>query len=678
MIRDLISIDEFLHFHMCGGLAGAAKGFNRGQARVGNLTIKARCIGGIDVDPGACRDFTHAAGVAATCMDLFDRDQYVAFHGKQPPTEWREATPEDIRKAAHYERPNCVFISAPCKGFSGLLSESKSKGPRYQALNRLTLRCVWLMLEAWSDNPPEFILFENVPRIQTRGADLLERITQLLQSYGYAVAPTNHDCGELGGLAQSRRRFLLVARHTEKIPPFLYEPQKRPLRGVGEILGKMPLPGDPRGGPMHTIPRLHWKTWVRLAFVEAGSDWRSLNKLRVVDGKLADYLLLPETLWEGAGRLGVTSWNEAACTVAGASRPDNGKFSVADPRSEIFKQGYGVADWALPSRTVQGESLPSNGEFSVADPRFEGAAFSQWGVRKWEEPAGTVTAQSSPGQGPISIADPRIDGIRHNNVFRIVRWDEHSQSVTAGGHPTSGGQAVADPRPPDRDLFRKYHVTPWDRSTGTVIGGHHSEEGAYAVADPRPDWENRYGNLNVAEWDKPSNTVIAGGKGVQGGWLSIADPRTGLQRERGDNYLTAGQYGVIPWSQPSGAVSGAAQHDSGRWSVADPRMPEPNQKLVCMIRSLDNTWHRPFTTLELAALQSLVDPDEYFDLDGVSDSAKRERIGNAVPPAAAEAIANVMCETLLLARSGHTFQLSATPIWVRPIVIALSVKTEVR
>ena len=32
---------------------------------------------------------------------------------------------------------------------------------------------------------------------------------------------------------------------------------------------------------MHRLPALHWKTWVRLAFVEAGSDWRSLNRLRV-------------------------------------------------------------------------------------------------------------------------------------------------------------------------------------------------------------------------------------------------------------------------------------------------------------------------------------------------------------------------------------------------------------
>src|SRR5258708_19144801 len=116
-----------------------------------------------------------------------------------------------------------------------------------------------------------------------------------------------------------------------KVPPFLYEPEKRSLRAVGDILGRMPLPGDVRAGPMHRVPALQWKTWVRLAFVEAGKDWRSLNRLKVVDGKLADYLIVPGADWEGSGQLGVTKWEEPSGAVAGASRAGNGKFSVADP-----------------------------------------------------------------------------------------------------------------------------------------------------------------------------------------------------------------------------------------------------------------------------------------------------------------------------------------------------------
>ncbi|MDA0190127.1 MAG: DNA cytosine methyltransferase, partial [Proteobacteria bacterium] len=166
------------------------------------------------------------------------------------------------------------------------------------------------------------------------------------------------------------------------------------------------------------------------------------------------------------------------------------------------------------------------------------------------------------------------------------------------------------------------------------------------------------------------STVIGG---TANGAYAVADPRPNLDRAKGDHYLTGGHYGVTRWEDPCGAVSASANHDNGRWSVADPRMPAAADKLVAVIRALDGTWHRPFTTLELAALQSLVEPEEQLELDGLSDSDWRERIGNAVPPAAAEAIAGVMGTTLLLAWSGETFQLSSAPIWVRPVAVALSV-----
>ncbi|KAA0020757.1 DNA cytosine methyltransferase [Salinicola corii] len=589
---------EIRHFHLFCGLGGGAAGFNRGNARVGNMQARFRCIGGIDVDAGAIADFQRLTGTPGTVMDLFDRDQYHTFHGAEPPPGWREITPADIHAAAGNERPHIVFLSAPCKGFSGLLSQSRSSTPKYQALNRLTLRGMWLTLEAFADDPPELIIFENVPRIANRGRPLLDKIVAMLEHYGYAVAETTHDCGEIGGLAQSRKRFLLVARHQEKVPPFLYEPIKRPLRSVGEVLGEMPLPGDELAGPMHRVPRLQWKTWVRLAFVEAGSDWRSLNKLAVEDSHLRDYLIVPED--RNNGYLGVNGWRDTAGTVAGASRPGNGNFSVADPRfdqSAAWRDGqaYGVRRWDGPTGAIAGQQSPGQGAYAIADPRPpQHLAFTQYGVQHWDRHSGVVTGQRSPGQGVFSVADPRLAGVRHNNVYRIARWDQHSPSITGGTGPTAGG-------------------------------------------------------------------------------LTVADPRPGMQRERGDNYLTAGHYGVVPWASPSGAVSAAAGHDNGRWSVADPRLPEPNEKLIAVIRSLDGTWHRPFTTLELAALQSLIDPHEYLELSGLSDSAWRERIGNAVPRDAAEAIAGVMGTTLLLAWSGETFALGSTPIWVRNVAAGLAI-----
>lgn len=630
----MIEDREVLHLHGFCGSGGGAKGFNLGTARVGNMRARFRCLGGFDVDPAAVRDFERLADVRGTVLDLFSREQYTIFHGHEPPKSWREANPADIRRAANYEKPHIFFCSAPCKGFSGLLSEARSQSEKYQVLNELALRALWLVMEAYADDPIELILFENVPRIQTRGRQLVDRLHDLVRGYDYASVETNHDCGRIGHLAQSRKRFLMVCRHTVKVRPFLYEPPQRPLRAVGEVLGKMPLPGDPVGGPMHSIPRLQWKTWVRLAFVEAGSDWRSLNKLRVKDGKLADYLIVPE--WrEGTGTFGVNHWDEPAGTIATRCGPTNGNYSVADPRQEAFERGYGVTEWDKPSRTVQAQSLPSNGEFSVADPRFHGEKYHQFGVTDWKDHAATITSQRSPGQGAFSVADPRPVGSEwHHNIFRVVRWDEHRGAITSGDGPSNGSQAVADPRPPS-GAFHKYAVTDWDENTGCVIAASTAGDGAFAVADPRPRF----------------------------------------RRGKGDNYLTGGHYGVVPWNSHSYAVT-SGKYDSGPWSVADVRIPTAADKLVAVIQALDNTWHRPFTTLELAALQSLVDPNEIgFDLDGNSDSAKRERIGNAVPPDAAKAIADVMGQTLLLAWSGEKFQLSDQPIWVKPIVVALTVKT---
>ncbi|EPO7856405.1 TPA: DNA cytosine methyltransferase [Pseudomonas aeruginosa] len=578
------------HFHFCCGLGGGAAGFNRARPRVGSVEAEWVCLGGIDVDPAGLRDFERLAGVPGTLLDLFTRDQYVRFHGKEPPAGWREATPEDIRRAAGGRRPDAVFISSPCKGASGLLSEKMSLTPKYQALNELTLRCIWLMGEAWADDPVPLIVFENVPRLASRGRHLLDQINSLLGGFGYAVAETTHDCGELGGLAQSRKRFLLVARHVEKVPPFLYEPEKKSLRAVGDILGRMPLPGDiDAAGPMHRVPSLQWKTWVRLALVRAGSDWRSLNDLAVEDGYLRDLIIVPEY---HRGVLGVNHWGDSCGVVAGASRPMNGRFSVADPRAPanaLQYQQYGVRRWTDTSGAIIGVKSPGQGTYSVADPR--GQSFGKYPVTNWDGPSGTVIAASTTGQGAFAVADPRHSGpAKHSNEFRIVPWSRHAQAVTSA-HGT--GQCVEDPRV--------------------------------------------------------------------------------LNRTKGDSYLTGGHYGVVGFDQSAGAVSASARHDNGRWSVADPRMPAANDRLTCIIRSLDGTWHRPFTTLELAALQSLVDPEEQLILDGLSDSDWRERIGNAVPPAAAEAIAGVMGTTLLLAEAGETFMLSSTPIWVRPVAVALSV-----
>ena len=675
-----LDLREVRHFHLFCGLGGGAKGFNRGSARVGNMRAVYRCIGGVDNDAASIRDFSRNAGVKGTLLDLFDRSQYMAFHGHEPPADWHETTPEDIRVAAGGERPHVIFLSPPCKGFSGLLNETRSKSARYQALNRLATRGLFLALEAFRDNPPELIILENVPRIQTRGAALLDQIGQLLRSYGYAVAETTHDCGVIGGLAQSRKRFLLVARHVAQVRPFLYEPPSRKLRGVGEILERLPLPGDPRGGAMHRVPALQWQTWVRLAFVEAGGDWRSLNKLRVEDGILTDFALLPDSALR-SGALGVTPWTEPSGTVAGESFPTNGKFAVADPRY-VGKGEYGqlgVRDWTQTLGAVTGQASPGQGGYSVADPRPVGSdkhsQRTMLGVTPWDQPSAAISGRGTPTTGRYAGADPRPKNNRSfNNTYPVAEWEKPCKTVIGAPAPVEGALSTADPRHHGNPKFSSlYRIIPWSKPSVAVTGANGGT--AAAVADPRPANDMFHNAFRTVGWKEPS-LAITGQHAPTNGAISVADPRPTFSKTSTGDYSTQGNYGVVPWTEPTGAVSAAACHDNGRWAVADPREPLPaaTDRLVAVIQSLDGTWHRPLTTLELAALQSLVDPDDLTALDGSSDTAWRERIGNAVPPDAAQAIADTMALTLLLAWSGEGFALSDTSIWVRPIAVALSVQ----
>lgn len=631
-------------FHMCCGVGSGARGFQKGKARVKNMEAEAVCLGGIDNDAAAIDAFDRKTGVKGTVLDLFSREQYTAFHGHEPPADWREATPDDIRRAAQNQHPHIVFMSMPCKGNSGLLSETKAKTDKYQALNGLALRGIMLLLEAFQDNPVELILFENVPRIAQRSRKLLDSIGAMLHASGYAYAETKHCCGRLGGLGQRRERFLMVARHMEKVQAFLYQPRLKPYKTVGQVLEKLPLPGDAGIGPMHRMPALQWKTWVRLAMVEAGSDWRSLNKLRVEGGFLADYMIVPEQEYHN-GALGVLDWQEPSGVVTGNARPATGRFSVADPRIDGHEKSVqlGVRSWDDLGPAVTGQAWPGQGPYSVADPRqSQRADYKQnkYRVTGMDEQAGSVIGASTTGNGAFAVADPRgVGPAKFNNTFRVVGMDDTSPAVTGGGGPSAGGLNVADPR------------------TGFGPSTHHNV-------------------LKVQGWNDTAKT-ITGANHPAGGALSIADPRpAGLNANR-DAFMTGGHYGVVQWGGQSGAVPAHPKNNNGPWSVADPRvdhLPALTDRLVAVIRALDGTWHRPFTTLELAALQSMIDPEQpgFLWLAGNSDSQWREWIGNAVPEDAAEAMAGEFYRCLLLAWSGETFLLSDQDIWVRPFQIALS------
>lgn len=600
------------------GIGGGSLGFKLATHEYKGINGRFRNLAGIDCDPNCCRDYERITGDKAVQMDLFDRNQYRAFWGKEPPEEWNEILPQDIVAACGGEYPEVVFLSPPCKGFSGLLPEASSKSEKYQALNRLVVRSMFLTMEAFRDNPPAIIMIENVPRITTRGEHLIREVKQLLGQYGYIFHDSTHDCGELAGLGQTRKRFLLIARHKDKVPSFIYQPPKHPLKSIGDILGPLPLPGDTeRCGEMHRIPNLSFKTWERLALIPAGKDWRALN----------DLAHSPR-----GGAWKIVPYDEPSPTITGSMGPgrSNGISGVADPRLQYtaYNHAFRVGAWNEPSGAVTSAHGYCGG--MVADPRLETVKGygSKYAVTKDDQPAPTVTG-SRVGSGAVLVADARLSDrpSRFPGVYRVVKFDETAPTVIGQTDIQTGALTVADPRVKEHPTWRRTSVTkvtPWDEPSGVVMGSSNLHgAGSGIVADPRLNCTPRSGTMGVMEWDRPAKTVI-----------------------------------------------GSGDIHAGAAAVADPRMPEPNDRGVYVIIAEDGTWHRPVTTFEMAMLQGL--PATFPDgtplvLCGKSDKGWRERIGNMVPPPTATAIAQAILETLMPNLMGEWYWgFSDSEIWVQP------------
>jgi len=328
--------------HLFSGLGGGALGFRRAGFR---------SVGAIDSCPDACADFRLLVGEEATTADIM------------------AMTPDDLRRVCP-ESPDVLFTSPPCKGFSGCLPEAKAATDRYKNLNSLALHGVWLAMLAW-ERKPRMIVLENVPRIMSRGREWLRLLREMLQSYGYAVDESTHDCAAMGGLAQHRRRFLLVARHMDQVPAFIRAPAEKPTRTIADVLGSLPVPDADGGGagPMHALPKLSALNWVRLALIPAGQDWHALPAS----------VALPKRGGRPNGPYGVERWDGPSHAVLGHAKSRDTWASVADPRlgCEPHRGTYGVHDWNGASKTVRGHHNINNAPAAVADPRGAG----RWVVR---------------------------------------------------------------------------------------------------------------------------------------------------------------------------------------------------------------------------------------------------------------------------------------------------------
>lgn len=524
--------------HLFSGLGGGALGFKMAGFK---------SVGNVDAWQGACEDLEYLVDEPAHQHDI------------------ATMTPADLR-AVSPTAPDVVFTSPPCKGFSGCMPERLSQTGKYQAMNSLAERGIWLALETW-ENPPKIIVMENVPRILSRGRDWLDACQAMLRSYGYSCRETTHDCGEIGGLAQHRRRFLLVARHMAQVPEFLYVPPVQRVRGVGEVLGDLPipLPDSKAGGDMHNLPKLSPLNWVRLALIRPGRDWQDL--------------------------------------------PD----AVAlDDRQTRFNGGFGVSEWDKPANTVIGLSTVRHTWSSVCDPRLTcEPRTGAYGVVGFEDASHCIVGSACHDNSRVSIADPRATHTLRRGNLKVHEWEEPSATIL--------GASTA------------YH--------------------GQNVCDPRSSCERRDGALGVTPWNKPTHAVIAAAS-IQNTGLQVADPR---------------------WITHEAVVS-----DGETPAIVGPALDlDTLRPCHLLIRALDGTWHRPMTTLELAAIQGFPTRlrGDWLRFAGRSHKAWRERIGNAVPPPAALAIAASCLATLIAADEGKLL-LRGEPVWVQEQLKSIREKME--
>lgn len=621
-------------FPFCG-LGAGALGFLEAVGQLGADRGRFRNLGGIDNDADACADFETLTGTPALCADL------------------AKLTPDELRRYAGNQVPDCVFSSPPCKGFSRLMGTARAATPKYQALNELVFQGLFLVCETWS-KPPPLIVVENVPGITSRGAGVLIKVRQLLGQYGYVFHEGTHDCGEVGGLAQHRRRFLLVARRPVDVPAFVYQPPKQRVKACGEVLADLPVPGQgDEGGPLHQLPKLSWLNWVRLALIPAGGDWRDLPEAVSLDSGAS-----AAAFGGRPGLFGVVDASKPIGAITGKMVAAGGSTpgSVADPRlftplepgqarREVFAK-YDVRGWENVARTVAGSG--TNGGFGVADPR---ATFHHaHRVTPWEGPVGTVTSSPAPSSGGGAVADPRLGKQSWRGAFGVGDWAEPMKTIRGAGEVRQAPSAVADPRLQRHQA--KYRIERFDAPAHTITGTDRLGSGAANVADPRVRFSNKY---KLHPFDEPVG-CITGDSDIQTGSRSVADPRVRSARN--------GFYGVISWEDAAATVTGSAQIDNGRWALADPR--KAGAEGLPLIVSADGTWHRPITTLEMAGLQSIPTTlkGKPLQLAGRRISGWRERIGNAVPGKAAAAIARSVLKALIAASTGGWY-LSSDEIWVR-------------
>lgn len=644
-----------------GGIGGIALGFKHahGVYMLGDTPVKWRyeIVGSCDVNPDRNREFERLVGAPAHVLDLFTRPDYIAYHSafedladesiapalnqlasrstdpdrlvehegrrywrydgqwalvvkwNPPPAGWHEAGVGDMHRIYGAEAPDAMFATLPCQGNSRLLSEAKAATWKYRALNKLIPRWFYLVALSWPDKPVKLLFSENVPGIKHRSKALLADMRRTAKQMGYATQDGDHDAGKVGGLAQSRPRHFWVQRHMATCPPFLYQPKERPLRAIKEVLGPLPMPNDPAGGPMHTLPNIGFETYLRLSMIPGGGDWHDIPgpgewQLRTFDGRIVPAEAFSKPYFDKKGQE-KTRWFWPDPAVWGrifvAELLQGAKF-YGDVRLRHQPMGNGrgacwVMDPKKPSGVITADPShrKSGGASTIADDQLQldlrcpdkaDRHGSHIRVAPPDGPGGTVTGADHIANGALAGADDRLsllqghmDEDTHGNKYRVVPPTGPAPVVT-GARFGSGMPGVADDQlrieaPPDlrvgqespkfNDAFNVQHE---DDTSKTVSGGSGPSCGGLGVADISLGYEARDNDHAVVDPERPAPT-IPGNTSVtkSNGPGATADPNIQIQRDAKN-----GTASVWDTSDPAKTITTHTDANGDAASQADARM----------------------------------------------------------------------------------------------------------
>ena len=380
----------------------------------------------------------------------------------------------------------------------------------------------------------------------------------------------------------------------------------------------------------------------------------------------------------------------------------NTAASTDDPRLADHNHAgaYGMADAGKPAGVIRGAARVQNTHVSIDDARVgvdlpprKNRRLDGRGVEKSSEPAHAVIAEGSVSNTKASVSDARVatsyergPGAK-SGILGVQPAGDPSKTILGAATVRNSPVSAADPRLTCTQRSDAYGVQAGDEPSATIVGNHCHDNVRGSLADARLavelDHTPRRGTMGVQVAAEPADTV-RGNHSIRQAPGAVQDPRVakGRKGRKGQAKPKPARLEVFyddrGWPVPTHEL---ARLDDGRLVLYGPavdfKTTRPRGDLV--FRAPDGTLHRPMTDAELALLMGFPLGFEFCGPSSCSKAkegdkprtGRRKRIGNAVPPPTAYAIAMEMKATLVASMTGG-FRLSSGDVWVTPYTGALA------